>query len=98
MVSFLPMLIQISGRIQHSDLSVGLCFQNGTLFCPENVHLVLNPEMGSLKSGAYESSSGNSGSVNVTVPLFLDGKQITSATSSIQTQRNVSYRRSLGVI
>lgn len=60
--------------------------------------LVLNPEMGSLKSGAYGSSSGNGGNVTVTVPLFLDGKQITSATSTIQTQRNVSYRRSLGVI
>lgn len=60
--------------------------------------LVLNPEMGSLKNGVYGNSSGNGGSVNVTVPLFLDGKQITSATSTIQTQRNVSYRRSLGVV
>ena len=60
--------------------------------------LVLNPEMGNLKSGVYGSGSGSDGSVTVNVPLFLDGKQITSATSTIQSQRNVSYRRSLGVV
>ena len=60
--------------------------------------LVLNPEMGSLKSGVFGGGSGGDGSVTVNVPLFLDGKQITSATSTIQSQRNVSYRRSLGVV
>ena len=54
--------------------------------------------MGNLKSGVYGSGSGSDGSVTVNVPLFLDGKQITSATSTIQSQRNVSYRRSLGVV
>ena len=60
--------------------------------------LVLNPEMGNLKSGVFGGGSGGDGSVTVNVPLFLDGKQITSATSTIQSQRNVSYRRSLGVV
>ena len=60
--------------------------------------LVLNPEIGSLKSGVFGGGSGGDGSVTVNVPLFLDGKQITSATSTIQTQLNISYRRSLGVV
>ena len=59
--------------------------------------LVLNPEMGSLTNG-MRSNIGLDSPISVTVPLFLDGKQITSATSTIQTQRNVSYRRSLGVV
>lgn len=59
--------------------------------------LVLNPEMGSLKSGAYTSASGNDSAVTVNVPLFLDGRQIASATSTIQSERNTSYKRSLGV-
>ena len=60
--------------------------------------LVLNPEMGNLKSGMYANGSNNDKGVTVNVPLFLDGRQIASATSTIQSQRNTSYKRSLGVV
>ena len=60
--------------------------------------LVLTPELGSLKSGMYAGGSDGDGGVTVNVPLFLDGRQIASATSTIQSQRNTSYKRSLGVV
>ena len=60
--------------------------------------LILSPEMGNLKSGMYANGSNNDGGVIVNVPLFLDGRQIASATSTIQSQRNTSYKRSLGVV
>ena len=37
------------------------------------------------------------GQTIVNVPLYLDGKMITSATSAVQSRRNTSYRRALGV-
>ncbi len=60
--------------------------------------LVLTPELGNLKSGMYAGDSDSDGGVTVNVPLFLDGRQIASATSTIQSQRNTSYKRSLGVV
>lgn len=60
--------------------------------------LVLTPELGNLKSGMYAGGSDSDGGVTVNVPLFLDGRQIASATSTIQSQRNTSYKRSLGVV
>ena len=37
------------------------------------------------------------GQVVVNVPLYMDGKELTAATGSIQTGNNLSYRRALGV-
>jgi hypothetical protein len=59
--------------------------------------LVLNPDLGNLTWGVSGSDEAGD-DVTVNVPLYLDGKQIASATSQIQSQRNTSYRRSLGVI
>lgn len=40
---------------------------------------------------------GGNGQVVVNVPLFMDGKEITAATGTIQSGNNLSYRRALGV-
>lgn len=35
--------------------------------------------------------------IKISVPLYLDGKEIASATSEIQYEKNVSLKRALGV-
>ena len=40
---------------------------------------------------------GGNGQVVVNVPLYMDGKEITAATGTIQSGNNLSYRRALGV-
>ena len=42
-------------------------------------------------------SSDNFAGVNVSVPLYLDGREITAASSHIQSGRNQSCKRALGV-
>ena len=54
----------------------------------------------SLEAATYarQTSFRNaSGQVVVQVPLYLDGKEITAATGSIQSGFTSSYRRALGV-
>lgn len=57
----------------------------------------ITPEMAAVKYG-MAGGAVNEAPVVVHVPLYLDGRQITSATSTIQYQRNASYRRAMGVV
>ena len=46
---------------------------------------------------SQNGSSDNFAGVNVSVPLYLDGREITAASSHIQSGRNQSCKRALGV-
>ena len=61
--------------------------------------LVVKPEMGAMMNiNRTGGSQAESSEVVINVPLYLDGKQITSATSTIQSGHNSSYKRAMGVI
>ena len=54
----------------------------------------------SLHAAAYSGQNNSrsaGGQIVVQVPLYLDGKQITAATGTIQSLNNNTYKRALGV-
>jgi phage-related protein len=60
-----------------------------------NVHSSING--GISPYSIYDSANYSDKPIVVSVPLYLDGKEITTATGIIQSERNLSYRRALGV-
>jgi hypothetical protein len=60
-----------------------------------NVHSSING--GISPHSIYDSANYSEKPIVVSVPLYLDGKEITTATGIIQSERNLSYRRALGV-
>lgn len=53
-----------------------------------------------MSSPIYRGAAGVSASevpIKISVPLYLDGKEIASATSEIQYEKNISLKRALGV-
>jgi len=53
-----------------------------------------------MTSPIYSGAAGLSSSdvpIKISVPLYLDGKEIASATSEIQYEKNISLKRALGV-
>lgn len=63
-----------------------------------NIHGIANDSLLSSPVHSMAAALGASGTpITISVPLYLDGKEISKATSEIQYEKNASLMRALGV-